>query len=680
MALDLQTGSALQEQDGDALLLQDDGAASGVISSPLKGTITTIGAAPTFIAGANQTFYPATGTLAATGYAPSLPLSISVGTVVFTGLVPSAVTPETIPSQTGALAFTGLVPIVSILSGAGASPGNGTLTLAGFSPTVLTPIRVQPQVGTATLAGYAPLAYEQVLIPTQAGSVTFTGLAPDLPMSIGIPVGASSFVGYAPTAFESVYAYPTAGTLTFTGLAPQFKQNVYLAPSAGTLTLSGQVPTAVATDLKLVTPAAGGLTVTGLEPEVISEAPTILKQPDAIAVVEGDAAVFTMEAEGQGTLTYQWYETTAGLLPGKTSPQLVITPTRLAQSSNGYYAIVSNGYNSTQTSTATLTVAANPGIAAGGGGTPVVLMLSGGVGNYLPANSIGGPASKGVEGLVTSQVALASGTDTLPQVLVLGAYGMAEGQGSLQWDHSTSEIKFTDSAIQESRVPIVGTGLYWTGANPGSLLLWVRGALPNTTLSVGYAISAWQQNLFDDLDFSERASAHTNYRCMYVQNTTAFTLSELSIRVSSSPAYGEVAIATEYPDSVVNAANALYVEQNAIQRGGTFILGARAEAGATDYKDFTHRGGPFLQPAYEPILASQSSDGSLVEIASTLVDEYDSTNVLSGLSWGDTIAWADLPAGKYVSFWVRRYLSPGASGSAVELDNFTVDVRYKRST
>ena len=166
---------------------------------------------------------------------------------------------------------------------------------------------------------------------------------------------------------------------------------------------------------------------------------------------------------------------------------------------------------------------------------------------------------------------------------------------------------------------------------------------------------------------------------MYIRNNTVSVLEEVSVRVESSSQFGEVTIGTEYPaDAGLNAANALYVEKLAIQRGGTMLLGARPEENVADYVDFVHHGGPFLRAAYEPIKSAQVSDGALTQLASQLADENDSTNVLAAVSWGDTISWNTLAIGGFVSVWVKRHIPAGVSGGAQELDKFELDIRFMR--
>lgn len=85
-------------------------------------------------------------------------------------------------------------------------------------------------------------------------------------------------------------------------------------------------------------------------------APVIYRQPESLTVNTGDTATFSCQAVGDAPLTFQWYETTAGLLAGETNTILSLTAAA-GMTGNGYYCIVtSQGTDSTTSDTATLSV------------------------------------------------------------------------------------------------------------------------------------------------------------------------------------------------------------------------------------------------------------------------------------------------------------------------------------
>lgn len=87
--------------------------------------------------------------------------------------------------------------------------------------------------------------------------------------------------------------------------------------------------------------------------------PTIDTQPSADSVTEGETASFSVTASGTGTLTYQWYETTAGAISGATSSTYAFTAA-LADDGNSYYCAVTDDNGTTNTDAASLAVAAIP--------------------------------------------------------------------------------------------------------------------------------------------------------------------------------------------------------------------------------------------------------------------------------------------------------------------------------
>jgi hypothetical protein len=565
----------------------------------------------------------------------------------------------------------------------GVTPDTGSITFEGLVPIVRLNMFNHTTPGAMTFTGLAPLIFHGQRAEHQTGTITFSGLAPIVRLNMfnhTLP-GSLAFTGQPPAFVHGFIWKPETGSATFTGLPPRALIDSPSYPPPGTLILSGSPPELVFTYNQIYKPPAGALTFTGAAPSVGSEKPILLASPANLTVTEGQAAGFTVIVTSPYPITYQWYETTAGLIPGETATQYTITATEMPQNGTGYYCVVTDTYNQFVTSTtATLTVQLDTVLTHAGGNVPVLMMLSGGQGNEETLKSIGGPASKGPEGLTASQIMGVAGLDPLSTVYLYGGTGLALGLGILRWDPATGKLTFTDSATNTTEIEIGPVGYYWSRSNPGQFLAGVRGPMPAVMAHTNYLVSDWQQNLFDHVTFSERAANHANYRCVYLQNNTTYTLANISVRVRTSPKYGTVHVATEYPSNAgVNAADAHYVEANAVQRGGTLVLGAHTEELVTDYVDFTFKGGPFLRPAYELIRSNNVSDGSTVQVAAQLVDENDSTDVLAGVSWGDTITWKNIPSGSFVSFWVRRDIRASTSGSLEELDNFTMDTRYERN-
>ena len=87
----------------------------------------------------------------------------------------------------------------------------------------------------------------------------------------------------------------------------------------------------------------------------VAALPVITVQPLPQTELEQDEVTFSVTATGTGTLLYQWYEVTAGLLIGETATTLVFDAT-LEDEGEQYYVIVTDDNGSTQSNTVLLTV------------------------------------------------------------------------------------------------------------------------------------------------------------------------------------------------------------------------------------------------------------------------------------------------------------------------------------
>ena len=66
--------------------------------------------------------------------------------------------------------------------------------------------------------------------------------------------------------------------------------------------------------------------------------PLIVANPQDVTIRTGGTARFFAYATGPGTMTYQWYETSAGIMVGETSHMLEVVATA-SNSGNSYYYI-----------------------------------------------------------------------------------------------------------------------------------------------------------------------------------------------------------------------------------------------------------------------------------------------------------------------------------------------------
>lgn len=159
----------------------------------------------------------------------------------------------------GSLAITGYAPTVAQTTNQSVTPGTGTLTITGYAPTISQPQTAAPGVGTLTITGYAPTVTQAVNQAVNPG------------------VGALTISGYAPAVTQSANQFitPGVGSLALTGFAPAVTQtaNQFIAPGAGTMVITGYAPTVTqATGSPNLTPDAGTLALTGYAPTVAQAA------------------------------------------------------------------------------------------------------------------------------------------------------------------------------------------------------------------------------------------------------------------------------------------------------------------------------------------------------------------------------------------------------------------------
>jgi len=266
-----------------------------------SGTITATGLAPTVAVSDNVSIAVASGTITATGLAPTVAVSDNVsiavasGTITATGLAPTVAVSDnvSIAVASGTITATGLAPTVAV--GSPASITTREVTVGGINSATLvnetgtrqafvggvfinetvstaTNITATPANGTLTLSGLAPslAATDNKDITTSAGALILSGLAPSVSVvehiTIATPASSLTFNGLAPSLLEAIIIGVDVGALTLTGASSTLDVDYTLAPSAGALVISGAAPTIQTT--QAVSPDVGALTLTGLAPSV----------------------------------------------------------------------------------------------------------------------------------------------------------------------------------------------------------------------------------------------------------------------------------------------------------------------------------------------------------------------------------------------------------------------------
>lgn len=155
---------------------------------------------------------------------------------------------------TGSIAITGYAPSIAQTANQAITPNVGNIVITGYAPTISQPQAVNPGVGSLTITGYAPTVTQNVDVPVNpgVGTIAITGYAPTVAQTANQSVlpatGTIAITGYSPTVSQSANqaVTPDVGTITITGYAPIVQQapaSQNITPDVGTITITGYAPT-----------------------------------------------------------------------------------------------------------------------------------------------------------------------------------------------------------------------------------------------------------------------------------------------------------------------------------------------------------------------------------------------------------------------------------------------------
>lgn len=86
----------------------------------------------------------------------------------------------------GSLALTGYAPTIAQTANQSLTPSTGTLAITGYAPTITQPQAITPGVGSLTITGYAPTVVQasaSISVSPDVGVLTITGYAPTVTQS-----------------------------------------------------------------------------------------------------------------------------------------------------------------------------------------------------------------------------------------------------------------------------------------------------------------------------------------------------------------------------------------------------------------------------------------------------------------------------------------------------------------
>lgn len=296
----------------------------------------------------------------------------------------------------------------------------------------------------------------------------------------------------------------------------------------------------------------------------------------------------------------------------------------------------------------------------------MMVLFSGGVTNISQSLSLGGARSGDLGGALGSQKCIPSVPTS--GVTVMYGDGAALGVGLVSWDKLYREFYFTDVNSEEFSVEVKEDGKYRLGPLVVNV---VMSDVPETPGSTSVTVSQWDQNIIDAVPAEERGAAFANYRCYWIYNSTQSPFYNVVVSLFDAPQQGSITFGTEFSTSLEDV-NPAAIEKRWLTHytGGIAIMPA---PNVDIQRDFASPRGPET-PARSG-KGVQISDGVTTGLPYVLADEFDSTNLLADVDWGESISWTSIGAGAYKSFWLRRQYT-GDTGLQEIVESPTLLITY----
>jgi len=290
------------------------------------------------------------------------------------------------------------------------------------------------------------------------------------------------------------------------------------------------------------------------------------------------------------------------------------------------------------------------------------LYLTGGTSNLNPNASLGGAACQLYNGSFGTQTAdLFEGT--IAGVQIADATGNPDF-GRLSYNPATGQMIWTPDG-DTPYIEVIGSdGLYQVGDGSKHLIVNVTSAsLPTQFVEVPVNLTTNRPNLFDDVSYTERGNGRTEYRCLFIKNHSAQSITALNLSITQ-PGTGSMYLGTDYAGSSNTTLDVGTMEPAAIVWNALLVDWEGDTLNSLTDDSWYFRG---LSWVGAPLSAgggsSQDSNGTSVDLPAVIADETDSTNVLAAVTWGSSLAWSSVAAGKYVSFWIKRVFPNGSQGA-----------------
>lgn len=245
--------------------------------------------------------------------------------------------------------------------------------------------------------------------------------------------------------------------------------------------------------------------------------------------------------------------------------------------------------------------------------TDLSLVYSGGAANTAPALSLGGDISTAGAKYMVSQITPAP--VVISGVTVINTWGNPIGNGTLYWNPNNSTLSWREPNGGSFNGKIIsGDGVYTLGSTAGFITVnVVELSLPVAETTETLSVIGNNENLFDSVDEATSLVGNTFYRCLYLLNNNAVDTAP-NVRV--------------------------WIDTNT--------------------------------PAGDNITMALSNSGINTAAEGPLVDQEDSTDVLSSLIWIEPATYAtsiiigNLPPTQYYGIWFRQNIPQETRGTVLD--------------
>ena len=289
----------------------------------------------------------------------------------------------------------------------------------------------------------------------------------------------------------------------------------------------------------------------------------------------------------------------------------------------------------------------------------VAFKYSGGPANVTPRNSIGGQVSSAALAYPDSQTFTQT---TIYGITILHAAKFPAGTCTLQYTPLSKTLTLINALGVSSSVQFTHSGLYAIGDTAtGYFRLDVEySQLPASDTSDFSVVADALDTLFDTPASAQIASGVTEYRALYLVNESEATMRSVVLLLT----HGDLSSSVYLGSSFASLSQYTTTADEALSFGvfnhktmtppistslsGHFLREGLNSAGLNTVPRF-----PFY-----PTDSKYSSDGLTTNVERLLADRYDSTNQLAEVHWTNALLWAEIPAGRMVSFWVKRVVPP----------------------